>query len=339
MLRIERGHFGDIPLDGLKVALLYAWPGPIFEGKGEMQVIVDERANEHQRDALMKIVHGEETDEGATHWWVYRSMTDTVHETLVKPIEFEVDLEARKARVMIPGVLESIGPSDREPRDRPGAPRAHRHSERHRVRARRNRQRDDLGDHRGNTARSHRHLWAVQSPSAFRQGRRSRLAARIAWRSTYLLRRDRWLTIGGLAIVVVVTGAYVLHGAGMGMSALDMTHMARDMEMPQPAWTLEYATLMFAMWWLMMTAMMLPSATPVLLLVTALNRKASPGRRPYGATALFAAGYLVAWAGFSLAAVAAQAGLTANGSLSSMLHVGGRRARRRRCCSRRGCGS
>ena len=93
----------------MKVALLYAWPGPIFEGKGEMQVVVDERANERQRDALMKIVHGEETDEGATHWWVYRSMTDTVHETLVKPIEFEVDLEARTARVAIPGVLESVG--------------------------------------------------------------------------------------------------------------------------------------------------------------------------------------------------------------------------------------
>ena len=139
---------------------------------------------------------------------------------------------------------------------------------------------------------------------------------------TYLLRRDRWLTIGGLAIVVVIAGAYVLHGAGMGMSALDMTRMAREMEMPQPAWTLEYAALMFAMWWLMMAAMMLPSATPVLLLVAALNRKASPGRRPYGATALFAAGYLVAWAGFSVVAVAAQAGLTANGSLASMLHVG-----------------
>ena len=36
-------------------------------------------------------------------------MTDTVHETLVKPIEFEVDLEARTARVAIPGVLESVG--------------------------------------------------------------------------------------------------------------------------------------------------------------------------------------------------------------------------------------
>jgi len=109
VLRIERGHFGDVKLDGSKVALLYAWPGPIFEGKGEMQVIVDEHASERQRDALMKIVHGAETDEGATHWWVYRSMTDTVHETLIKPIEFDVDLEGRAARVVIPGVLESVG--------------------------------------------------------------------------------------------------------------------------------------------------------------------------------------------------------------------------------------
>jgi len=132
---------------------------------------------------------------------------------------------------------------------------------------------------------------------------------------TRLLRRDRWLTIGGLAIMI--TGAYILHGAGMGMSALDMTRMARDMEMPHRTWTLQYAALMFAMWWLMMAAMMLPSATPVLLLVAALDRKASPGRRPYGATALFAGGYLVAWAGFSVAAVSVQAWLTASGALSS----------------------
>jgi predicted metal-binding membrane protein len=139
---------------------------------------------------------------------------------------------------------------------------------------------------------------------------------------TYLLRRDRWLTIGGLALVVVIASAYVLHGAGMDMSALDMTRMPRDMEMAQPAWTLQYTALMFAMWWLMMIAMMLPSATPILLLVASLNRRASPDRRPYGATALFAFGYLAAWASFSVVAVAVQAWLSANGTLTSMLHVG-----------------
>ncbi|MGH9464559.1 MAG: DUF1326 domain-containing protein [Thermoanaerobaculia bacterium] len=115
VVRIERGHFGEVVLDGLRAAMLYAWPGPVFEGKGELQVIVDERAEERQRAALVKILHGEETDEGATHWWVYRAMSDTVHPTLYLPIEFEVDLEARTARVDIPGVLESVGSPIKSP--------------------------------------------------------------------------------------------------------------------------------------------------------------------------------------------------------------------------------
>ncbi len=103
VLRIDRGHFGEVKLDGLKVAVLYAWPGPIFEGNGALQAIVDERADAGQRDALTKVLHGEETDEAATPWWVYRAVSTTLHETLFKPIEFEIDLEARTARVAIPG--------------------------------------------------------------------------------------------------------------------------------------------------------------------------------------------------------------------------------------------
>jgi len=115
VFRIDKGHFGAVRLDGLKGALLYAWPGPVFEGKGEMQAIIDERANAAQREALTKILHGEETAEGATHWWVFRAMSDKVHPPLSKPIEFEVDIEARAARVAIPGVLESIGTPIKSP--------------------------------------------------------------------------------------------------------------------------------------------------------------------------------------------------------------------------------
>jgi len=109
VVRIDRGHFGDVRLDGLCAALVYAWPGAVFEGNGEMQAIIDERADEAQRRALTTVLHGGETDEAATHWWVYHAMCATVHETLYKPIEFEVDLEGRTARVRIPGVLESTG--------------------------------------------------------------------------------------------------------------------------------------------------------------------------------------------------------------------------------------
>jgi len=110
-IRIDKGHFGDAALDGLGAALLYAWPGPIYKGNGEIQAVIDERANEKQRDALITILYGGETNEGATHWWVYRKMSSTVHPPLFKHIEFDVNIEDRKARIMIPGILESTARS------------------------------------------------------------------------------------------------------------------------------------------------------------------------------------------------------------------------------------
>ena len=105
VLRIDRGHFGDVELSGLKLAMFYAWPGPIFKGKGELQAVIDESADPAQRDALNRIVLGEETEEAATHWWVFRAMSDPLFAT----IEYEVDLENRTARAHIPGVLDSTG--------------------------------------------------------------------------------------------------------------------------------------------------------------------------------------------------------------------------------------
>jgi hypothetical protein len=115
VVRIDKGHFGDVTLNGLYVALIYAWPGPIYKGNGEIQAIIDERASEVQRDALLTVLYGAETKEGATHWSVYHAMSSKVHEPLVKPIEFEVDIEARTARVNIPGVLQSNGQPIRSP--------------------------------------------------------------------------------------------------------------------------------------------------------------------------------------------------------------------------------
>jgi hypothetical protein len=80
-----------------------------------MQVIIDERANAEQRKALETILHGGETQEAATHWWVFHAMSKTVHETLFRLIEFECDIEARAARVHIPGILESKGEPIRSP--------------------------------------------------------------------------------------------------------------------------------------------------------------------------------------------------------------------------------
>ncbi|WP_157015205.1 DUF1326 domain-containing protein [Mesorhizobium xinjiangense] len=107
--RIDRGHFGMVDLAGLCYALFYAWPGAIFEGNGEMQVIIDERASEEQRDALATVLYGGETEAAATHWWVFHAMSSTIHDPLTKPFTFDVDIEARKAHVTISDMLESTG--------------------------------------------------------------------------------------------------------------------------------------------------------------------------------------------------------------------------------------
>lgn len=109
VVRIERGHFGGVSLDGLYMATIYAWPGPIYEGNGQMQAIIDERATDAQRAALTTVVHGGETNDEATHWWVYHAMSSKVHPPLFKPITFEVDVAARTARVSIPGMLKANG--------------------------------------------------------------------------------------------------------------------------------------------------------------------------------------------------------------------------------------
>jgi len=106
---IEKGHFGEVELEGLHYALMYAWPGAIFEGNGTMQTIIDERADDQQRRALITVLHGGETEEAVTHWWVFHAMSSIVHEPVFKPIEFAVDIEKRTARIAIPGVLQSAG--------------------------------------------------------------------------------------------------------------------------------------------------------------------------------------------------------------------------------------
>src|SRR5262245_66274406 len=78
------------------------------------------------------------------------------------------------------------------------------------------------------------------------------------------LRHDRLIVAIGIATVVAFSWGYLLAGAGIDMSMADM-----PMD-PEP-WSLAQAGLMFAMWWVMMVAMMVPSAAPTILLFTAIK--------------------------------------------------------------------
>jgi len=63
---ITKGHYGDTSLDGVRAASVYYWPGPIHEGNGQMQLIIDQAASDAQRAALEAIMTGQDTDEMAS---------------------------------------------------------------------------------------------------------------------------------------------------------------------------------------------------------------------------------------------------------------------------------
>jgi len=106
---IEEGHFDDVRLDGLDWAMPFWFPGEVAEGNGRQQLVIDERADDGQREGLRKILHGDETAPGTTHFFVYNSLMSEVLETLYLPVDLEVDIEARTARLSVAGVVESTG--------------------------------------------------------------------------------------------------------------------------------------------------------------------------------------------------------------------------------------
>ena len=113
--QFDEGHFGDIKLDGLRAAAVYYWPGPVHEGNGKMQLIVDEGANDAQRTALIRIMQGEETEPMATVWAVYAAMCSTNLDPLSRTIDLEIDVENRIGRIVVPGVFETTGEPIRNP--------------------------------------------------------------------------------------------------------------------------------------------------------------------------------------------------------------------------------
>jgi predicted metal-binding membrane protein len=147
-----------------------------------------------------------------------------------------------------------------------------------------------------------------------------------------LLGRDRVIVVGGLVVLIAAAWVWILLGAGMdasmptGMSgqrmdgASDHGMGGMAMSVMTPAvWTPGYAALIFSMWWIMMVAMMLPSATPMLLLFARVNRKEAAGGRPYLPTVAFGSGYLMIWGGFSALTAGLQWELERLGLLSSMM--------------------
>ena len=160
-----------------------------------------------------------------------------------------------------------------------------------------------------------------------------------------VLKRDRAVVAAGLAAVTLLAWAYILYlarrmagmdgmngmaGGGMdsgmdsGMAGGGGMAAMGDMAGPLlTAWTAADFLLMFLMWAVMMAAMMLPSAAPMLLAFAGVNRRRRESGHPFVPTAIFLGGYLLAWGGFSLAATLAQGGLHSAALLSPQMALAG----------------
>ena len=150
-----------------------------------------------------------------------------------------------------------------------------------------------------------------------------------------LIKRDRIFTLTGIAALCGLAWLYIATGAGLGMSAWEMTtfalfpHQHATETMPgmdtfatATHWGGSAWTLMIAMWWIMMIAMMLPSAAPTILLYARVYRHAlAQGQLQdrFAPIGVFAAGYLLAWLAFSVAAAMLHWALQHGGLISAMM--------------------
>jgi hypothetical protein len=108
-IQIDEGRHEDVPLDGLRVAAIFKWPGAIHEGNGEALAFVDRRADPAQREALLRIMTGRDTDPFATMFAVYASTVTNMHEPVFTDIDFEVDVDGRRGRLSIENYVEMVG--------------------------------------------------------------------------------------------------------------------------------------------------------------------------------------------------------------------------------------
>jgi predicted metal-binding membrane protein len=142
-----------------------------------------------------------------------------------------------------------------------------------------------------------------------------------------VFRHEGGIVLGALLLLILLAWLFMFAGAGTGMDPFAMSGWLMPFALPAALssdWTLFYWGVAFCMWAVMMVAMMLPSASPmVLLYARVVGHAERQGRasRAAASVAAFASAYLVLWSLFSLLAVAAQWALEHLGALSPMMSL------------------
>ena len=132
-----------------------------------------------------------------------------------------------------------------------------------------------------------------------------------------VLRRDRTIVLSGIMVIAGLAWAYTVYRA---QALSDMNSVGMGMSMPNvQSWgAIDFVTT-FAMWAVMMVAMMVPTAAPMILVFAKVNRRRREEQRPFVPTGIFLLGYVLIWSGFAVIATLATWGLHSGGLLSSMM--------------------
>jgi hypothetical protein len=101
--QIREGHFGDLPLDGVRFGFAVHWPGAIHEGNGTRQTVVDEGASEEQRRALNELMGGKH---GGAFFEIFAAVCPNDREPAVAKINLDVDRESRRGTFRVEGLGE-----------------------------------------------------------------------------------------------------------------------------------------------------------------------------------------------------------------------------------------
>lgn len=105
-MHVISGYFENIRLDDLHFCMIVQFPGPLHEGNGQAQAVIDERADAAQREALLNILSGQHSAEG-TLFHIFSLIVTKTYDPVFAPIAFTFDKDARRAKIDIPGVLDS----------------------------------------------------------------------------------------------------------------------------------------------------------------------------------------------------------------------------------------
>jgi hypothetical protein len=102
-VRIARGQFGQVPLDGVRFAMAFLFPGAMHEGNGTTQLLIDVRASAEQRDAVMAMTS---RAHGGAIFEIFAAVAPNRPQPITAPIEIEADRERRTATLIVPGMVE-----------------------------------------------------------------------------------------------------------------------------------------------------------------------------------------------------------------------------------------